>query len=241
MSVTLLQGDCLEIMPTLRAASVDLVLCDLPYGTTACKWDAVIPFAPLWAAYNRVTKLDAPVVLNCAQPFTSTLICSNLAAFKYAWVWNKRKATGHLLAKKQPMRLTEDIAVFCIGRNMYTPQMTPGEPYKARGGHSAGEVWGGDIGKEREDNPGFRYPKTLIEFPFVPRPIHPTEKPVALMEYLIRTYTNPGDTVLDNCMGSGTTGVACVNTGRNFIGIEKDPGYFTTASARIEAAQKEAR
>lgn len=225
-------GDCLDVLPTLPPASVDAIICDLPYGTTQCKWDATIPFGPLWAAYNRVSKLDAPVVLNCAQPFTFMLICSNLAAFKYGWVWNKRKATGHLFAKKQPMRLTEDIAIFCTGHNLYVPQMTLGKPYKGHGGGGGGKVWG-KYGKEREDNSGFRYPNTLIEFPFVSRPIHPTEKPVALIEYLVKTYTNPGDTVLDNCMGSGTTGVACINTGRQFIGIERDPKYFKIAQNRI--------
>ena len=233
MSVTLLQGDCLEIMPTLPAASVDLVLCDLPYGTTQNKWDAVIPFAPLWAEYSRVC--GGPVVLNAAQPFTSALVMSNLKAFKYQLVWDKvNRYTGFLDAKRRPLRRHEDLCVF--GDGTYNPQMASGAPYVAK--RSGKSVESYNAYKVQDGiNTGTRYPHSILSFPAdVKKEMgkHPTQKPVALMEYLIRTYTNPGDTVLDNCMGSGTTGVACVNTGRSFIGIEKDPAYFAIAKERIE-------
>jgi site-specific DNA-methyltransferase (adenine-specific) len=229
-------GDCLEVMQTIADKSVDLILCDLPYGTTACKWDSVIPFEPLWAQYRRIAKPNTAIVLTASQPFTTALIASNLKDFRYCWVWNKKKATGHLMAKKQPMRLTEDVAVFCQKTPIYNPQYSFGEPYKGTSRANSGEVWGG-VGGKRNDNDGRRYPKNLIEFSFEHKPVHPTQKPVALMEYLIRTYTNEGDTVLDNCMGSGTTGVACANTGRKFIGIERDPSYFAIATNRIAGAQ----
>ncbi len=251
MSVTLLQGDCLEIMPTLAASSVDLVLCDLPYGVTACKWDSVIPLPAMWGALYRCTKPDAPVVLFAAQPFTTALIASNREDFKYLWYWQKNAPTGVALAKHQPMRVIEDIAVFYRMQPLYNPQMVPtlisdrkvvdGRPNGSRGD-------GGEhitsLQPRVQVSRTMVNPRNLLDFKCVPNAgghkVHPTQKPVALMEYLIRTYTNPGDTVLDNCMGSGTTGVACVNTGRSFIGIEKDPAYFGIAKARIEAAQKEA-
>lgn len=254
MSVSLYQGDCLDIMPTLPAASVDLVLCDLPYGTTACKWDAVIAPARLWPEYIRVTKSNAAVLLNGSQPFTSALGASNLSMLKYAWVWEKARPTDFLQAKHKPLKGFEDILVFYRERPVYHPQGTTAidravknTGTKARGRNGSkdnadhsfhGTVTGAD------ENDCYKqtvtgYPRGIIRFAQDSNALHPTQKPVALMEYLIRTYTNPGDTVLDNCMGSGTTGVACVNTGRSFIGIEKDPGYFTTASARIAAVQKE--
>jgi site-specific DNA-methyltransferase (adenine-specific) len=232
MSVTLLQGDCLEIMPTLPALSVDLVLCDLPYGVTARNaWDAVIPFEPLWTEYNRLSR--GAVVLTATQPFAAALVLSNPAAFKYEWVWRKQQGTGFLNAKKQPLRSHEQVLVFYRAQPTYNPQMRTGfKPYVCKSGRATTN-YGEQVSVVTESN-GERYPLTVVDFGYDKNKVHPTQKPVALMEYLIRTYTNPGDTVLDNCMGSGTTGVACVNTGRNFIGIEKDPAYFAIAKERIE-------
>jgi len=229
-----MQGECLELMKQIPDASVDMILCDLPYGTTANKWDVVIPFEPLWAAYRRICK--GAVVLTAAQPFTSALVMSNPALFKYDWVWQKEKGTGHLNAKKMPMRDKEDVLVFYAKQPTYNPQFAEGEPYSgaARVGKRQQTASYGKYEAVREDNDGKRYPKQVLQFSSVGRGgQHPTQKPVALMEYLIRTYTNVGDTVLDNCMGSGTTGVACVNTGRNFLGIELDPTYFKQARKRI--------
>jgi site-specific DNA-methyltransferase (adenine-specific) len=238
MSVQLFQGDCLEIMPTLPAASVDLVLCDLPYGTTQNKWDSVIPFAGLWPVYTRTCK--GPVVLTAAQPFTSAMVCSNLTGFRYQLVWDKvNRYTGFLDAKRRPLRRHEDICVFGPTKHTYNPQMTAGEPYVAKRSGKTVESYGAYKVQDGV-NIGTRHPFSIVSIPADVKTEmgqHPTQKPVALMEYLIKTYTNPGDTVLDNCMGSGTTGVAAVNTGRNFIGIEKDPAYFAIAERRIQEAE----
>jgi DNA modification methylase len=242
MRYELMLGDCLEKMKDIPDESLDMILCDLPYGTTACKWDAVIPFEPLWEQYKRIVKVDGAVILFAAQPFTSALVMSNHSMFKYDWVWKKPKGTGHLNAKKQPMRDKEDILVFYRKQPTYNPQFTAGVPYKNKAGkdHSASTSMTDNYGSYtnfRNDNEGKRYPKQVLEFGVVERgTVHPTQKPVALMEYLIKTYTNEGETVLDNTMGSGTTGVACANTGRKFIGIEKDEGYFKIAEQRIKEA-----
>lgn len=237
--VTLMPGDCLELMPWIADGSVDMVLCDLPYGTTQNKWDAVIPFDQLWAEYRRVVRKGGAIVLTAAQPFTSALVMSNPALFKYQWVWEKSVATNFLNAKKQPLRNHEDILVFYADQPTYNPQMVPGERKTSRriGTKTANY---GKADKETFYDSTERYPLSVQRFGsrIDGAALHPTQKPVALMEYLIRTYTNPGDTVLDNTMGSGTTGVAAVNTGRHFIGIERDPGYFDIASARIDAAQR---
>lgn len=225
----LLLGDCLERMKEIPSGSVDMVLCDLPYGTTQNKWDSVIPLEPLWKEYKRICK--GAVVLTAAQPFTSILVCNNLAEFKYQWVWQKEAGTGLLNAKKQPLRDHEDILVFYKSQPVYNPQFTSGKPYTCKKGGETSNY--NPSGVVVTVNEGTRYPKTVQFFKRDNVKIHPTQKPVALMEYLIRTYTNEGDTVLDNTMGSGTTGVACVNTGRNFIGIERDPGYFSIAEKRI--------
>ena len=232
---TLLLGDTLERMKEIPDGSVDMVLCDLPYGTTACKWDSVIPFAPLWGQYRRVCKPNAAIVLTASQPFTSSLVMSNAKEFRYSWVWEKHKPSGHLRAKLQPMRAHEDILVFAIKTPKYNPQgvrqITPREIKRT----NPGGVFHKQAGVASMQNTT-GYPRTVLKLP-VDRPVvHPTQKPVALMEYLVRTYTNEGDAVLDNCMGSGTTGVACVNTGRRFIGIERDESYFAIAKQRIEAA-----
>jgi len=237
--IELMQGDCLEKMRDIPDWSVDLILCDLPYGTTQNKWDSIIPLHELWVEYNRVLKKNGACVLFCAQPFTSILITSNLSFFKYDWVWQKPKGTGHLNAKKQPMRDKEDLVVFYREQCTYNPQMISGTPYKNKAGkdHSKTTSMTGSYGSYtnfREDNNGFRYPKQVLNFGVVERgTLHPTQKPVDLCEYLIRTYTNEGETVLDNCMGSGTTGVASKNLNRNFIGIELDPEYFKIAEKRI--------
>ena len=233
---TLHHGDCLTVLPTILSNSVDLILCDLPYGTTQNKWDTVIPLDKLWEQYMRVVKPNAAIVLTASQPFTSTLVQSNLAWFKYDWVWHKEKGTGHLNAKKQPLRDKEDILVFYKNQPTYNPQFTVGTPYSGAKGRNLKKQTAsyGAYAPEAADNSGFRYPRQVLAFQGVGRGgIHPTQKPTPLMEYLIRTYTNPGDVVLDNCMGSGTTGVAAVNTGRQFIGIELDADYYNAALGRI--------
>lgn len=235
----LLHGDCLELMAQIPDGSVDMILCDLPYGTTACKWDSVIPFEPLWAHYKRVIKRNGAIVLTASQPFTSALVMSNPDWFKYALVWDKVNASSGLHAKRQPLRSPEDIVVFGQGTICYQPQMEQAARRvdKPRAIPN-GEAFNGRDVYRTYDNQGQKHPKSILTFSNANQrgKVHPTQKPVALMEYLIKTYTNEGDTVLDNCMGSGTTGVACGNTGRNFIGIEKDDKYFAIAQARIEAA-----
>lgn len=246
MSVKLMQGDCLELMRSLPDASIDLILCDLPYGTTACKWDSVIPFEPLWREYRRVAKKDAPIVLTACQPFTTALIASNLSAFKYEWIYEKTNPKGFLSAKRRPLTAHENVCVFSFGSPMYSPQKwTIPEHLRTKRKHAtsktSGEVYGGrDL--KRWDDDGSRFPTSVIGFSNrVGRSenYHPTQKPLALMEYLILTYSNEGDTVLDNCMGGGTTGVACMNTGRRFIGMELDAGFFQVAKERINGAIKE--
>lgn len=224
--VKLIHGDCLEVMKSIPDGSVDLILCDLPYGTTQNKWDSIIDLPSLWREYNRISR--GPVVLTCAQPFTSALITSNLNKFKYCWIWKKSKPTGHLNAKKQPLRNTEDIAVFYANQPTYNPQGT--RPTDVMVSRTNRGNYGECSKTTRQTVTG--YPTTILEFA-TETGVHPTQKPVALMEYLIKTYTNEGDVVMDNCMGSGTTGVACINTGRIFIGIEKDDGYFEIAKKRI--------
>jgi len=237
-----MQGDCLELMKEIPDGSVDMILCDLPYGTTACKWDSVIPFAPLWEQYKRVAKKNAAIVLTASQPFTSALGASNLSELRYQWYWRKSRATGHLNAKKMPMKDVEDVLVFYRAPPAYTPQgaravsltVANSASDMARGITSdATSVVTGGITRKEYEQTATAYPRQVIDIPSVGGTVHPTQKPVALMEYLIRTYTNEGETVLDNCMGSGTTGVACMNTGRNFIGIEKGETYFKIAEQRI--------
>jgi DNA modification methylase len=237
--INLMIGDCLERMKEIPDGSVDMVLADPPYGTTACKWDSVIPIEPMWKQLKRVIKPNGAIVMTAIQPFTSILVCSNLKMFKYDWVWKKPKGTGHLNAKKMPMRDKEDVVVFYGKQCTYNPQMTNGSPYRDKAGKdhnsktSMTDSYGAYTNK-REINTGFRYPKQVVEFGVVERgTVHPTQKPVALMEYLIKTYTVECETVLDFTMGSGTTGVACKNLNRNFIGIEKDETYFKIAQERI--------
>ena len=234
-NATLLYGDCLARMGELDSTSVDLVLCDPPYGTTACKWDSVIPLDPMWQAINRLSKPTTPAVFTAAQPFTTALIASNLAEFKYCWYWDKKQVTGFLNAKKQPLRRVEEIPVFYASQPTYSPQMGVGKKYRVARSHAAG-VYGAQRANS-SNNDGSRYPTGIIELGAKrERGQHPTQKPVELMAYLIRTYTNPGDLVLDFTMGSGTTGVAAMQEGRRFIGIERDAGYYGIACQRITEA-----
>jgi len=235
MSVTLMQGDCLELMKSIPDASVDMILCDLPYGTTQNKWDSVIPLDLLWAQYKRIIKDGGAIVLHAGQPFSSVLTCSNLEQFKYQWTWVKTKITGVLNAKKMPVRKHEQVLVFAPSKTIYNAQglISKGTVTK-QGGNS--ENYGERNASEYLQE-WTNWPRDVLEIPSQGKTVHPTQKPVPLAEYLIRTYTNEGMTVLDNCMGSGTTGVACVNTGRNFIGIEMDEKYFQIAKDRIEGAQ----
>ena len=234
--INLMHGDCLELMGEIPDGSVDMVLCDLPYGTTACKWDSVIPFEPLWAHYKRVIKKNGAILLFAQLPFDKVLGCSNLPWLRYELIWEKTHATGHLNATKMPMKAHENILVFYDRLPTYNPQKTSGHVRKTAVKRSdVTQVYGEQQFDELPYDSTDRYPRSVLQFPSDKQRIslHPTQKPVALMEYLIRTYTNEGETVMDNCMGSGTTGVACVNTNRNFIGIEQDAKYFTIAEQRI--------
>lgn len=242
MTVDLIQGDCLEKMKQIPEKSIDLILCDLPYGTTQNKWDSSIPLPLLWKEYLRITKKNTAMVFTAQTPFDKVLGCSNLSLLRYEWIWKKNISTGFMNAKKMPLKIHENILVFYQELPIYNPQFSEGIPYttKRKGKVDTGENYGKVGIKVRTNtvNDGKRYPNTVLD---VDREIglHPTQKPVALMEYLIKTYTNEGNTVLDNCMGSGTTGVACVKTNRNFIGIELDEKYFDISKKRIEEAEHE--
>lgn len=242
-TVQLIQGDCLEYMKEIPDGSVDMVLCDLPYGTTHNRWDAVIPTAPLWEQYNRVLKDNGVVVLFGTGLFSADLMNSQRKAWRYNLVWEKSTVTGFLNAKKQPLRKHEDILVFYRKLPVYNPQITDGHPRKistaAHKRNCAKSPNYGDYGLTTYDSTK-RYPVSVLKFKTDKQKsaLHPTQKPVALLEYLIKTYTNEGETVLDNCMGSGSTGVACVNTNRKFVGIELDEKYFEIARNRIDEAVK---
>lgn len=233
MTVKLLQGDCLELMKDIPDGSIDMILCDLPYGTTQNKWDSVIPLDLLWNEYKRIC--NGAIVLTAQTPFDKIIGCSNLAMLKYEWIWRKESGTGFLNAKKAPLKDHENVLVFYKKQITYNPQMRTGfKAYQCKQGNTKSSNYGAQTGATTVSN-GERYPLTVIEFQRDNGKVHPTQKPVALMEYLIKTYTNEGETVLDNCMGSGTTGVACVNTKRKFVGMEKDEGYFAVAKNRIES------
>lgn len=237
----LMMGDCIELMKSIPDHSVDLILCDLPYGTTACRWDTVLPFQPLWENYRRVSKKNAAIVLTASQPFTTTLIASNMREFRYTWVWEKDAGSNFATVKFQPMKEHEDVCVFYRNLPTYNAQR------EVRVGSRKGRitttvdsgrknsVYGTQEGRGTLHVPELQSPRSIQRFTRE-RGLHPTQKPVALMEYLIRTYTDPGMVVMDNCMGSGTTGVACVNTDRGFIGIERDPEYFNVSQVRITEA-----
>ncbi len=232
----ILHGDCLELMMDIPHKSIDMILCDLPYGTTNCKWDVIIPFERLWLAYNRIIKDNGAIVLFGAEPFSSMLRLSNLPMYKYDWVWDKIKGTGFLNAKKQPMRNHETVSVFYKNQCTYNPQKTSGHVHKKtfRSKDLQTDVYG-DMNKDYHYSSTDRYPRSIQVFSTDTQnsSLHPTQKPVALCEYLINTYTNEGQLVLDNCAGSGTTGVACINTKRDFILIEKEKKYFDISENRI--------
>ena len=233
--IDLKHGDCLELMKDIPDGSVDLVLADPPYGTTACKWDSVIPFEPMWEQLKRIVKPNGAICLFGSEPFSSALRMSNIKYFKYDWIWEKEQGANFMLCKYQPYKVHEIVSVFSKSTHNYFPQMTDGKPYVSGKGTS-GDITG-NVKKIQTKNDGKRYPRSIQKFcTDKSKSKHPTQKPVALLEYLIKTYTNEGETVLDNCMGSGSTGVACVNTNRRFIGIELDDKYFNIAKQRIDAA-----
>ena len=233
--VTLMLGDCLERMKEIPDGSVDIILADPPYGITACKWDSVIPLEPMWEQLKRVIKPNGAIVMTASQPFTSILVCSNMEMFRYDWVYDKPAGTGFFNAKLMPLRSHESILVFYKSLPTYNPQKTTGHKRKtAKKKVVSSECYGKNISLPSYDSCE-RYPRSVQAFKSDKRKAnyHPTQKPVALMEYLIKTYTNEGETVLDFTMGSGTTGVAALNTGRKFIGIELDEDCFYIASSRI--------
>ena len=242
INVNLMKGDCLERMKEIPSGSVDLILTDPPFGTTRCSWDSVIPFEPMWNELKRIVKPNGAIVLFGAEPFSSLLRCSNIKDFKYDWVWEKSKATGFLNSKRQPLRAHEIISVFYSKPPKYTPQMTEGVAYNkgVRKEQTQNDVYG-SFDQVEVKSDGLRFPRSVQYFKTAESEggFHKTQKPVALMEYLIKTYTQEGETVLDFTMGSGSTGVACVNTNRNFIGIELDENYFNIAESRINQALNE--
>lgn len=233
---TVIQGDCLIEMQKIPDKSIDMILCDLPYGTTACKWDTIIPFEPLWEQYKRIIKDNGAIVLTASQPFTSALVMSNVKMFKYEWIYKKTKATGFFDAKKRPLNDYEDVCVFYKKQPTYNPQMVKAEKTYKRGfvKRKKSDCYGEEKDFVQLEN-GMRYPKRVIEIGNASTKdiVHPTQKPVALFEYLIKTYTNEGDLVLDNCAGSGTTGVAARNLNRNFILIEKEQEYIDIINKRF--------
>lgn len=241
-------GNCLELMSDIDDKSIDMILCDLPYGTTACKWDTVIPFEPLWSHYKRIIKDNGAIVLTASQPFTSALVMSNIKMFKYEWIWVKNRVTGFTNAKKRPLKNYEDILIFSNGTPRYFPQdlIRVDKVVKnsnSVGGDTMGLTVESDQGKRRLRTFGetyiqqyTNYPRqTLANVPEGHAREHPTQKPVALFEYLIKTYTNEGELVLDNCAGSGTTAIACLKTNRNYILIEQESKYCEVANRRIAA------
>ena len=242
MTYTLHHGDCLDILPTLADKSVDAIIADPPYGTTACKWDSVIPFEPMWRELKRIIRPRGAIVLFGSQPFTSALVMSNPKWFKYSLVWEKDSGTNFYNAPYQPFKVHEDIAIFSPaaasfsrrGVMSYYPQVVAGRVYTAAQGR-ARHTYHAYADAHITVNLGTRYPRSVLKFN-TENGIHPTQKPLALLEYLVKTYTNEGDTVLDFTMGSGTTGEACINTGRDFIGIEKEQTYYDIAASRLETA-----
>ena len=233
--------DCLDGMNRIPDKSVDMILCDLPYGTTACKWDEIIPFDLLWEQYERVIKDNGAIVLTASQPFTTKLIASNYEMFRYNWVWEKSYSTGFMNANKMPLKNIEVVLVFYKRLPTYNPQgLIEINKTQVRKKDKKTTIYS-DMGlKEGVYTQKYtNYPKQIIKTTAKERTIHPTQKPVALFEYLIKTYTNGGETVLDNCMGSGTTAIACLNTNRNFIGFELDKGYFDIANERIEEHEQQ--
>ena len=237
-NIKLHNGDCLEVMKDIHDNSVDMVLCDLPYGTTRNKWDSIIPLDKLWEQYSRICRDNAAIVLFSQAPFDKVLGASNLDMLKYEWIWEKENGTGFLNAKKMPLKIHENILVFYKELPVYNPQMRSGTPYIAIRKDNPSKNYG-EYHECTTVSNGDRYPISILKFKRDKNKVHPTQKPVALLEYLIKTYTNEGMTVLDNTMGSGSTMVACVNTNRKGIGIELDENYFNIAKERIDEAIEE--
>ena len=232
-----LHGDCLELMRDIPDKSIDMILCDLPYGTTACKWDVIIPFEPLWEQYKRIVKPNAAIVLTASQPFTSQLVMSNPKWFKYEWIWEKSMATGGFGVKTSPLKAHENVLIFSPKIGKFNQQREPGSAYKRPEGKKVDSIVGNRNGGYLTIVKDGRCPRSVLK---IRNPnhgsIHPTQKPVALFEYLIKTYTNEGDLVLDNCAGSGTTAIAALNTGRNYILMEKELDYFNLINERLADA-----
>lgn len=249
--VTLHNGDCIKIMKDIPDKSINLILCDLPYGTSACKWDTIIPFDKLWEAYERIITDDGAIVLFGCEPFSSLLRTSNLDLYKYDWVWEKPSGANFLNFKYQPAKVHENIMVFGKsatsyskkGNMIYNPQMEDGTPYTQKSGKQRNDYGNSTVRTPIEqvvtENSGTRYPRSVQKFNLDKDKHHPTQKPIALLEYLIKTYSSEGDTVLDNCMGSGSTGVACANTHREFIGIELNKSFYKIAEERIFSAMND--
>lgn len=236
-SNNLVKANCLDVMKQIADESIDMVLCDLPYGSTACSWDSIIPLDKLWEQYNRICKVNAAMIFTAAQPFTTILAASNISNLKYEWIWEKPQGTNPMNAKIMPLKSHENILVFYRKKPTYNPQMWYSTPYSGFSSNTSkiGEVYGSQQSKHRDNPEGSRYPKTVLKFK-QEKGFHPTQKPVELMRYLIKTYSNEGDVILDNTMGSGTTGVACVLENRKFIGIENDITYFKIAVDRINSS-----
>lgn len=237
--IELLNGDCLELMKQIPDKSIDAIITDPPYGTTACKWDSVIPFDLMWTELNRIIKPNGAIVLFGSEPFSSALRISNIKHYKYDWIWDKKIPSGMSYARHQPMRQHECVSIFCNGKTLYNAQLTLRDKPIKSGGMTKGETTNNSKLKPLNKNYNYKQPTSLIKFDKIRKgSIHPTQKPVALLEYLAKTYTNENETILDFTMGSGTTGVACINTSRKFIGIERDTHYFEVARKRIEEAQQ---
>lgn len=228
-------GDCLELMKNIPDKSIDMILCDLPYGTTRNKWDSIIPLDELWKHYNRIIKDNGAIVLFAQIPFNIVLGNSNLKLLKYEWIWKKDSGTGHLNSKIMPLKNHENILVFYKKTPTYNPQFTKGKPYVCKNGKGSSNY--GEQISILTSNDGYRYPLSILEFKRDKSKLHPTQKPVELLEYLIKTYTNEGDVVLDNCMGSGSTLVACIKTNRHYIGFDISQEYFEITKKRIEEAK----
>lgn len=240
-----INGDCLEILPTIEDKSIDMILCDLPYGTTSCAWDTIIPFEPLWKEYKRIIKDNGAIVLTASQPFTSALVMSNPKWFRYEWIWHKNMPTGMVLANKMPMKYHENILIFYNKQPIYNKQLIDRE-WKTqnlnknlkRRAHPDKHGINDSLGEWKEFNPTKKNPSSVLNFDVPSRAkgtLHPTQKPLELFEYLIKTYTNENELVLDNCLGSGTTAVAAKNTNRNYIGIEINKEYCNIAEERLKA------
>ncbi len=231
--IQIYNGDCLEIMKDISDKSIDMILCDLPYGTTKNKWDTVLEFELLWEQYERIIKKNGAIILFSSQPFTTSLIASNIKNFKYCWIWKKSRFANQMLAKKQPLKIHEDICVFSYGSHEYNPQGLKKIDKITKQGRNITDNLGGGKRKTEYLQEFTNYPKSILDFKSAGKTLHPTQKPVELLEYLIKTYSKENYLILDNCMGSGSTGVAAKNLNRRFIGIELEKKYFNIAEKRM--------